>query len=99
MAQGFSEVELNMGRTIPIQSTIAGLCSPSSEDADRSPPIPGDQEAETWTNRLNAVNEIIALPGLDLHRNAASSESGVLVSRLEAGCEVDYGKREPKSGE
>jgi hypothetical protein len=80
LALDFNEAELKNGRTIPIKATIVGLYPPASEDAEGNPLMPGDQEVETWTNRSDAVDEINALPGVDLHSNVASNESGVLVS-------------------
>jgi hypothetical protein len=80
LALDFNEAELKNGRMIPIKATIVALYPPASEDAEGNPLMPGDQEVETWTNRSNAVDEINALPGVDLHSNVASNESGVLVS-------------------
>jgi hypothetical protein len=68
--------------------------------------MPGDQQVETWTHRSDAVNEIRALPGVDLHSNVASNESGLLVSRskrdvkLNLECEIVLAvAEEPTSGE
>jgi hypothetical protein len=80
LALDFNEAELKNGRMIPIKARIVALYPPASEDAEGNPLMPGDQEVETWTNRSNAVDEINALPGVDLHSNVASNESGVLVS-------------------
>src|ERR1700679_3997961 len=45
LARDFNGAELkNLGRSG--QDTIVGLFPPSSEDAEGSPPMPGDQEVE-----------------------------------------------------
>jgi len=91
LALNFSKAELKNGTTIPLKATIVGVYPPETQDSEGNPLAPGDQEAETWTNHTDSVDQIGALPGVDLHSNVASHESGVLVSTSKHDVKLKWG--------
>jgi hypothetical protein len=76
----FTQAKLKDGTVVPIKATIVGIYPPQTEDAAGHPVSAGDQEQDTLSGRLDAVDQINALPGVDLHSSFASDVSGVLVS-------------------
>jgi hypothetical protein len=106
LALNFNQAELKNGTMIPIKATIVGVFPPEGEDAEGSPVMPGDQVMENWSPHQTAVDEIDALPGVDLHSTVVSSNSGVLVStskhdmKLRWGSEIALGVApQPSPGE
>jgi hypothetical protein len=93
LALDFNKAELKNGKTIALKATIVGIYPAESDDIDGHPIAPGDEMTDTWNGRPNAVDEIDALPGVDLHSAVSSNNSGVLVSskrdvKLKYGTEI-----------
>jgi hypothetical protein len=80
LALNFDRAQLKDGTIVPIKATMLGVYPPESEDASGRPVAPGDQETGDWANHPLAVNQVDALPGVDLHSRIAGTNSGVLVS-------------------
>jgi hypothetical protein len=91
LALNFTTAELKNGKVVPIKATIVGVYPPESVDANGNPVKPGDQEVGSWTNHADAVDEIGALPGVDLHSKVGSSNSGVLVSTTKHDMKLKWG--------
>ena len=81
LALRFTEANLKNGQTVPIKATIVNVYDAESQSAASnynafsSPPPPAN-----WNGTAASVDEIDAVPGVDLHSNRASSNSGVFVS-------------------
>lgn len=80
LAINFNKAVLKNGTVIAIKATIVGVNPPEHEDASGRPIKPGDQYTQSWAGRPDSVDEIGALPGVDLHSKVASNNSGVLVA-------------------
>jgi hypothetical protein len=91
LALNFNKAELKNGTIIPIKATIVGFFPPESEDANGYPIAPGDQELDAWEQHPDSVDEIGALPGVDLHSRITSSNSGVLVSTSKHDMKLKWG--------
>jgi hypothetical protein len=94
LALRFTHAMLKNGQTVPIKATIVAIYSPENSDADSNPVAPGDQAPNSWNDGTLAVDQIDALPGVDLHSKIASRNSAVFVSstkdnmKLRAGSEL-----------
>jgi hypothetical protein len=91
LALNFTTAQLKNGKVVPIKATIVGVYPPESVDTNGNPVKPGDQEVGVWTNHAVAVDEIGALPGVDLHSKVDSSNSGVLVSTTKHDMKLKWG--------
>jgi hypothetical protein len=91
LALTFNEAELKDGTTIPIKATIVGVYGAESEDMEGHPVAPGDQMTGTWAGHPEAVDEIGALPGIDMHSSVTDQDSGVLVSSSKHDFKLKYG--------
>jgi hypothetical protein len=80
LALNFTEARLKNGTVIPIKATIVGIYPPENEDPEGRPVAPGDQVRVTFAGTLDGVDQMDALPGVDLHSKTDSKISGVLVS-------------------
>jgi hypothetical protein len=80
LAINFNKAVLKNGTVIAIKATIVGVNPPEHEDASGRPIKPGDQYTQSWSGRPDSVDEIGALPGVDLHSKVSSKNSGVLVA-------------------
>ena len=76
----FTQAKLKDGTVVQIKATIVGIYPPQTEDAAGHPIAPGDQVRDTFSGNRETVDQMEALPGVDLHSNFASDVSGVLVS-------------------
>jgi len=76
----FDKAVLKGGSSVAIKATIIGVTPPESQDINGRPIKPGDQDTAAWSQRPDAVDEIGALPGVDLHSKIGSATSGVLVA-------------------
>ena len=74
LALRFDQARLKDGKVIPIRATIVGLLSPAS-DNDMDYAAPND-----WTDTTMQIDEVGVVPGVDLHSNIGSQNSGVFVS-------------------
>jgi hypothetical protein len=88
-----TEAQPKGGSALPIKATIVGLAGPEATDAAGHGVMPGEQDNNTWTDKTVAVDQVDALPHVDLHSNVASKNSGALVSdkddvKLKKGSEI-----------
>jgi hypothetical protein len=89
----FTQAKLKDGTIVPIKATIVGVYPPATEDAAGHPIAAGDQVRDTFSGNRETVDQMDAVPGVDLHSNFASDVSGVLVSakhnvKLSQGSEI-----------
>ncbi len=91
LAMNFNTAKLKNGTAIPIKATIVGIYPPEFQDINGRPIKPGDEETDTWAGHPDSVDEIDALPGVDLHSRISSSNSGVLVSTKKHDVKLKYG--------
>jgi len=81
LALRFTKAEIKGGKEVAIKATIVGIFPPESDDISNRPIKPGDQFTNgSLPQHPSSVDEIGALPGVDLHSAVSSSNSGVLVS-------------------
>lgn len=76
LALRFDQARLKDGKVIPIRATIVGIFHPVNA-ADGST---GDQVPNTWSPGTLQMDQLGVIPGVDLHSNVASADSGVFVS-------------------
>jgi hypothetical protein len=76
----FDKAVLKNGTTVPLKATIVGVFQPESEDSSGRPIKAGEEHTSAFSQRPDAVDEIGALPGVDLHSKITSGNSGVLVA-------------------
>jgi hypothetical protein len=94
LALRFTKAETKGGEVVPIKATIVGVFPPESEDISGRPITPGDEVTGSLPQHPDSVDELGALPGVDLHSNVSSSNSGVLVTatkhdvKLKRGSEI-----------
>jgi hypothetical protein len=81
LALRFTKAEIKGGKAVSIKATIVGIFPAESDDISGRPIKPGDEvTSSSLPQHPSSVDEIGALPGVDLHSTIASSNSGVLVS-------------------
>jgi hypothetical protein len=86
---------LSNGTTIPVKATIVGIDMPQSTDAEGYPIEPGDESPNYWNTKTLAVDQIDALPNVDIHSRIAGKNSAVFAStkndkmKLQAGTELE----------
>jgi hypothetical protein len=80
LALNFTQAKLKDGTVVPIKATIVGIFPPESEDIAGHPIAPGDQVRGTFAGQPDGVDQMDALPGVDVHSKIESNVSGVLVS-------------------
>ncbi|MGA2217912.1 MAG: hypothetical protein ABSG51_07490 [Terracidiphilus sp.] len=96
LALRFTKAETKGGQVVPIKATIVGIFPPESEDISGRPITPGDEETGSLPQHPDSVDELGALPGVDLHSKVSSSNSGVLVTtskhdvKLKRGSEIAF---------
>lgn len=93
MALNFNQAKLPDGKLVPIKSTIVGVYAPQFTGFEGNPVTPGNQVPVEWSNQTTQVDQINAVPHVDLHSNVAENNSGVLVSNkktveLRSGSEI-----------
>lgn len=94
MALCIDKAQLKNGTTVAVKATIIGIYGPGAGGTDLYPITYGDQVPNDWNRQVYAVDELGALPGVDLHSKITSRNSGVLVStkkddmKLHAGTEL-----------
>jgi len=92
LALRFTKAEIKDGKVVPIKATIIGIFPPESEDISNRPIKPGDEvTSSSLPQHPDSIDEIGALPGVDLHSKTASSNSGVLVSTTKHDVKVKRG--------
>lgn len=69
----FTSAKLRNGTSVPIKATIVGMAKPTLDGAGLVvPPV------NTWNSQTLQVEQVGVLPGIDLHSNIASPDSGKL---------------------
>lgn len=91
LALNFNQAKLKDGKVIPIKATILAIYPPETEDMNGNPVLPGDQATGNWSGHPQSVDEIDALPGVDLHSSVVSKNSGVLVSTSKHDMKLRWG--------
>ncbi len=76
LALRFTKAQLKDGQTVPIKATIVGLSAPEFTHTGLTP----DPPVNTWNSKILQVDQIGALPGVDLHSRIGSRNSGVLAA-------------------
>lgn len=89
LALRFTEAKLKDGQTVPIKATIVGLfhgpnSDPEGFEEGSTPDVPN-----TWNDGTLEVDEINALPGVDLHSKISSRNSGVFVAKDKKNMTID----------
>lgn len=80
LALRFDQAVLKDGKIIPIKATIVGVYPPQAVNAEDYPVVAGNQVPNGWNDGTLQVDQINALPGVDLHSKIKSQNSGVFVS-------------------
>jgi hypothetical protein len=91
LAINFNKAVLKNGTVIAIKATIVGVSPPESQDISGRPIKPGDQYSAGWTGHPGEIDEIGALPGIDLHSKVSSNNSGVLVATGKRDVKLKWG--------
>jgi hypothetical protein len=81
LALRITQADLKDGKSIPVKATIVGIWGPESENALGYNVAPGQQQPNDWTKATLAIDEIDALPGVELHSRIAGNNSGVFVTK------------------
>jgi len=76
-----NEARLKDGKTIPVKATIVGVYGPESESMNGYYVAPGQEEANNWTNHIVSIDQLNAIPGVELHSRIAGNNSGVFVAK------------------
>jgi hypothetical protein len=76
LALRFTKAELKSGESVPIKATIVGMAVQTFSPMDGIP----NPVVNTWNDQTLQVDQIGALPGIDLHSNIASENSGVIAA-------------------
>ncbi len=87
LALRFDQAQLKDGKVIPIKATITSIFLPQSGYYPSTPP------PNSWSDQTLRIDQINVVPGVDLHSNIASRNSGVFVStkkdvKLGAGSDI-----------
>jgi len=91
LALTFDKAVLKNGSTVPIKAMIVGVFEPESQDISGRPIKAGEERSSLWSQRPDAVDEISALPGVDLHSEVSSANSGVLVATAKHDFKLKWG--------
>jgi hypothetical protein len=87
LALRFDQARLKDGKVIPIRATIVGLLGPvGDESMDNAAP-------NDWTDATLQIDEVGVVPGVDLHSNIASQNSGVFVSTKKDNVKISQGSQ------
>src|SRR5215831_6023079 len=76
LALRITKAHLKDGKTIPVKAMIVGIYGPESPYT-----APGQEEPNNWTGSMLGVDQLNAMPGVELHSRIAGDNSGVLVTR------------------
>ena len=91
LALRINEARLKDGKTIPVKATIVGIFGPESESANGYYVAPGQEEANPWNSKIVAVDQIDAVPGVELHSRIAGNNSGVFVTKKKSDVKLSGG--------
>lgn len=89
IALRFTGAELKGGKVVPITATIVRITPPITDSYASA----GTTGAESWNSSLLHVDQIDAAPGVDLHSQIASTNSGELVSPKKDGVKLSIGSK------
>lgn len=81
LALRINEARLKDGKKIPVKATIVGVFGPETQSASGYYIAPGQEEPNTWTNKILTVDQLDVLPGVELHSRIAGNNSGVFVTK------------------
>jgi len=73
LAVRFDQAHLKSGKDIPIKAMLVGASQPPYQTVNRTTNY-------MWTPGTRQIDQIDALPGIDLHSRVSSKDSGVFVS-------------------
>lgn len=93
LALRFDRAALKNGETIPVEAAIVALYPPNPADQMIAPPDPMDQPPNEWSAQALEIDEVNALPGIDLHSRIEGSNSCVLVSAHKSDVEMSSGSQ------
>ncbi len=102
LALRITSAELKDGKSIPVKATIVGIDMPESTDSEGYPTEPGDESPNYWNAKTLAVDQIDALPNVDIHSRIAGKNSAVFASikndnmKLQSGTELQLAIAELK---
>ena len=91
LALRIDKAQLKNGTIVPVKATIIGVYGPGAGGSDIYPVTYGDQVPNDWNRKIYAIDELGALPGVDLHSKITSRNSGVLVSTKKDDMKLDRG--------
>jgi hypothetical protein len=104
LALRFDQARLKDGSTVPVRATIVGFYGPGNGDVDD----PASNDAEIpidWTSKTQQMDQMNALPGIDLDSRVTSQNSGVFVTskkddvKLRLGSEIQFAIAPGNSGQ
>lgn len=80
LALRITEARLKDGKTIPVKATIVGIYGPESQAMNGYYLAPGQEAPNNWTSKMLSVDQVNAMPGVELHSRISGNNSGVFVT-------------------
>lgn len=88
VAVQFTQAEL-ANQAIPIKATIVGIyATPTYEGVASRAANPNNAVPPSWNDGTLKIDQINALPGIDLHSSIAGQDSGVFVSNKKSNVKI-----------
>lgn len=75
VALRFDQAKLKNGTSVPVKVMIVGMAKPVIDVAGNVEPT-----INPWTDSTSKIDQVDVLPGVDLHSNISSDNSGVLAT-------------------
>jgi hypothetical protein len=103
LALRFDQARLKNGTTVPIRATIVGFYAAAAGEIDATDN--GALNPNVWTTNTLQLDQLDVAPGVDLHSNIASQNSGVFVStrkddvKLKQGSQIQFAIGPGNSGQ
>jgi hypothetical protein len=91
LALRITQADLKDGKTIPVKATIVGVWGPESENALGYNVAPGQQQPNDWNRSTLGIDQLGALPGVELHSRIAANNSGVFVTKKKDDVKLSVG--------
>jgi hypothetical protein len=104
LALRFDQARLKDGSTVPVRATIVGFYGPGNGDVE-DPDSNNEEIPIDWTSKTQQMDQMNALPGIDLHSRVTSQNSGVFVTskkddvKLRLGSEIQFAIAPGNSGQ
>ena len=95
LAVQFTGAQLKDGQVIPIKATIVGLYTSANEPTTVYDGYVATAPRNDWNSKILKIDQIGGAPGIDLHSNVGSRDSGVFVAtdkddvKLPRGCDFN----------